>query len=237
MTSFLSYGAKSMRSQQALKRGIDVFGAALLLLILSPILFIVCALIFILEGRPIFYRSTRMTSATKGISILKFRTMVKDAKSDKYCLKERFMRDGYLDIPLSCEVYTGIGTLLERTQIVEIPQLWSILFDGMSFIGNRPLPAENVNELKKFSGWEKRFDSPAGISGISQIVGKLNLLPEERLELEKNYSQVYQNGNILTCDFLIVMNTFKLILIGRGISLTKGQQFLVNCLKSHENKD
>lgn len=219
-----------MRLQQALKRGIDILGAALLLLILSPALLLVCVLILVFEGRPLFYRSTRMTSTTKGTSILKFRTMVKDAKSDKYRLKERFMRDGYLDIPLSCEVYTGIGRLLERTQIVEIPQLWSIIFDGMSFIGNRPLPAENINELKKFSGWEKRFDSPAGISGISQIVGKLSLQPAERLSLEANYSTVYQHGNVLKCDFFITLYTLRLIALGKGLPLEKAQCMLASCL-------
>ena len=124
-----------------------------------------------------------MCEPDRTIPVFKFRTMVRDATSPKYRLAERYMRDGYLDIPLSCEVYTPLGRLLERLQIVELPQMLNVLFHGMSIIGNRPLPQDNVRCLQKHDGWEQRFDCPAGISGISQIVGKLNLRPEERLSL------------------------------------------------------
>jgi lipopolysaccharide/colanic/teichoic acid biosynthesis glycosyltransferase len=204
-----------------LKRITDIVISIILLTLLFPILVLAAVLIFVLEGYPIFYISRRYIALDRCVSILKFRTMVRDATSPKYQLRERFMRDGYLDIPLSCEVYTPLGRLLERTQLVEILQLFNILFHGMSLIGNRPLPRENIELLKQFDGWERRFDSPAGLSGLSQIVGKLNQTPQERLELESLYSSLYgiNGGNNFLCDLFIAYYTIRLLLFGKPLTI------------------
>jgi lipopolysaccharide/colanic/teichoic acid biosynthesis glycosyltransferase len=214
-----------------LKRTIDIVIAATLLIALSPILLLVAVLIRIVEGAPILYASRRLTSATESVTIFKFRTMVKDATSSKYRLRERFMRDGYLDIPLTCEVYTPIGRLLERSQLVETLQLLNIIFNGMSFVGNRPLPKENIELLKTFVGWQERFDSPAGITGISQITGKYDLEPQQRLYLERMYASIYKNpnGNIILCDIYIIAYTAFLLLTGRYLDYRKAVELLIRC--------
>jgi lipopolysaccharide/colanic/teichoic acid biosynthesis glycosyltransferase len=101
----------------------------------------------------------------------------------------------------------------------------------MSLIGNRPLPFDNLVLLKKHKDWTRRFDSPAGMTGISQVVGKLNLTPKERLELEGLYSEVYEKGNILKCDILIIYYTIRLILFKKGISLERALEILRGCLR------
>ncbi len=211
------------------KRVIDILTSVILLTLLFPILVLASALIFVLEGYPIFYISRRYISLDRCVSILKFRTMAKDATSPKYRLKERFMRDGYLDIPLSCEVYTPLGRLLERTQLVEMLQLFNVLFHGMSLIGNRPLPRENIELLKQFKGWEGRFDCPAGLTGLSQVVGKLNQSPEQRLKLERLYSSVYtsKSGNILLCDLAIAYHTVRLLLLGKPLSIDGAKRLVM----------
>ncbi len=210
------------------KRFLDVTISILLLIILFPILIIVSALILIVEGYPIFYVSKRFISADRSVSIYKFRTMARDANSPKYRLRERFMREGYLDIPLDCEVYTALGRILERTQLVEVLQLSNVIVHGMSLVGNRPLPKDNIDLLKQFGGWEGRFDSPAGITGISQIVGKLTLEPKDRIELECLYSSLYKSktGNILYCDMLILFYTAQILLFGTPISLERARQLI-----------
>ena len=55
-----------------------------------------------------------MVSEKKLIKIVKFRSMVKDAKSNKYNLAEKYMKNGYLDIPLTAEVFTPYGRFLEK---------------------------------------------------------------------------------------------------------------------------
>lgn len=212
------------------KRAIDIVLSIFLLLFLSPILLLATLAILVLEGRPIFYISKRHISIDNVISVAKFRTMVRDAKSPKYNLNGRFMQDGYLDIPTNCEVYTGIGRCLEKSQLVEILQLFNVLFHGMSLIGNRPLPSENLRLLQKFPGWQERFSSPAGMTGITQVVGKYNLQPNDRLELEKLYSEVYNEGNVLKCDIEIVFFTIRLIVSGKTISIAYARNLLERCL-------
>lgn len=219
------------RKGKLLKRAIDILVAAILLVILAPLILCAALLLLLMEGRPIFYVSTRYIGLHRPVRVMKFRTMIRDANSPKYRLKERFMRDGYLDIPVSCEVYTPIGRILERLQIVELPQLLNVLIDGMSLVGNRPLPKENLELVAQFPAWEKRFESPGGITGISQIVGKLNLTPARRLRLESLYSKVYQEGNITRCDSLIIWHTVASVLLrNEGITLNRAEALLQSCL-------
>ena len=226
-----------MKMSNIIKRILDVLISILILITLSPILCLAGTLLLILEGSPIFYISERAISPTKTIRVRKFRTMVDDASSAKYKLNERFMRDGYLDIPLNCEVYTPIGRILERTQIVELLQLSNILRDEMSFIGNRPLPMSNIELLKKFPNWEDRFSSPCGITGISQIAGKYGLLPSQRINLEIIYSSLYTNAhtNILRCDALILWHTFRLLLTGQYLTYEKAIELLISCGANNKN--
>jgi lipopolysaccharide/colanic/teichoic acid biosynthesis glycosyltransferase len=216
-----------MKPVHLVKRLLDIFAAILILILTFPILAIICLLILVFEGWPVLYVSRRYIRINRSIPVFKFRTMVKDAKSEKFRLNERFMRDGYLDIPITCEVYTPIGRILEKTQLVEILQLCNVIFHGLSLVGNRPLPLENLELLKKFPGWEQRFDSPAGMTGITQVVGKMNQHPEERIALEKLYSQAYQKGNILKIDFLILFYTVRLIVLGKPLSIDEARALLL----------
>lgn len=219
-----------MRPLQFLKSMLDMFFAAAALLLLAPVLLLCAVLNLVLNGRPIMYHSRRHVGVDRAIHIPKFRTMVKDATSDKYQLEARFMRKGFLDIPLGCEVYTPFGRVLERLQIVEVPQFLCVLKGEMSIIGNRPLPAANLEYLKAMPGWEQRFDSPAGITGIAQVVGKLALQPKERLRLEGLYSDVYQNGNVLKLDCLIALLTIRVVLFAKGTPLDVAENYLQSCL-------
>ncbi len=222
--------ARSARNR-LLKRCFDVAVAAPLFVALAPVMATAALLVLLSEGRPIFYFSNRFVGIDRQIRVLKFRTMVRDATAPRHRLNERFMRDGYLDIPIQCEVYTPIGRVLERLQIVEMPQLANVLLDGLSLVGNRPLPRQNMDLLAKFPAWEQRFASPAGITGISQVVGKMNLVPAERLHLESLYSRVYREGQVLKCDLLIMWHTVAAVLMrNEGITLERAEVLLRSCL-------
>ncbi|MFO7693748.1 MAG: sugar transferase [Vicinamibacterales bacterium] len=216
-----------MRGWQLVKRTIDLMIATAGLILGSPVFALVALAVLVLEGRPIFYVSRRHVTPEKTVRIFKFRSMVRDATSPHYRLAERFMKDGFLDIPLSCEVFTPVGRFLERTQLVELPQLLNVLIDGMSLIGNRPLPPENVRLLRqKYPRAVGRFDAPAGISGIAQVVGKLNLQPEQRLALELGYVDLYRKGNIVRCDTLVLIYTVRVLLGGPGVTLDQARWML-----------
>lgn len=221
---------------KVIKRVEDIVFSLIILLIFSPILIFVSIVSILFQGWPVYYISKRMIGINNIISIIKFRTMVKDAKSDKYGLEKKYMKNGYLDIPLESEVYTPIGRILEKTQIVEIPQFFPVLFGKISFVGNRPLPIKNIELLKiKYpENWEGRFKSPAGITGISQVVGKFDLSPDQRLELECLYSKVYEEGNVLKADVYIFFSTIILLLLHESVayrSYESAKNVLLSCLK------
>jgi lipopolysaccharide/colanic/teichoic acid biosynthesis glycosyltransferase len=215
---------------QSLKRAFDIGLTLACLPVVGPLLLVVSAIALVVQGRPLFYVSPRYVSVDRKIMIYKFRSMVLDARSPKYRLRERFMRDGYLDIPIDADVYTPLGRVLERVQIVELPQIVHVLFDGMSWVGNRALPEENVRLLGQFPGWEERFESPCGLTGISQVVGKMNLTPLQRITLERMYSRVYKTGNVLKCDLFIILATLRLIVFDRCMSYDEAVALLQRCL-------
>jgi len=219
-----------------LKRSEDIVFSLLILIILAPVLILFSLTSLIMQGWPIFYISKRMVSVNKTISIIKFRTMVKDAKSDKYELEKKYMKDGYLDIPMESEVFTPLGRILEKTQIVEVPQVIAVLFGKISFVGNRPLPKKNIELLKKKypENWKSRFKSPAGITGISQVAGKFELTTDQRFELECLYSKVYEEGNVLKADAYIFFSTVILLILHESVayrSYDSAKNVLLSCLK------
>jgi len=211
------------------KRSIDIIIASVIILLFSPLFMMVPLIIMLSDGKPVFFKSYRQIKKKKEILIYKFRSMVKDAESEKYRLTEKYMRGGYLDIPLTAEVYTPVGRLLERSQLVEIPQIFNVLSGQMSLVGNRPLPRKNVEILKQNHGWQERFRSPAGLSGITQVVGKFNLSTKERLTLESMYSSVYNQGNIILCDLYILIRTIFLVVFSKPLSVEKAKKFLIRC--------
>lgn len=220
-----------MTYHRLLKRLFDIVSSVIAIIFFSPLIIIVTIIYFLFEGRPVFYKSLRYITLEKAIMLYKFRTMYPDALSSKYDLEKRFMKNGFLDIPLTCEVYTPLGRILERFQIVELLQFYHVLFYGMSIVGNRPLPKANLELLSKFDNWEERFGAPAGISGISQIVGKFNLVPEERLKLEILYSKVYKEGKVFSCDIWIIFYTIKFVILNRNLSIAEAVVFLNKFLK------
>jgi len=224
-----------MKIFRFIKRIEDLLFSFIIIIIFFPILIPVAIISIFMQGFPVFYKSKRVVGLNKKITILKFRTMIKDATSEKYQLEKKFMKSGYLDIPLTSEVYTPMGRFLEKTQFVELPQVLNILFGSLSFVGNRPLPEKNV-ELLQYNfpeNWEQRFGAPCGMTGISQVVGKFKLSPKKRLELESLYSKVYMNGNILKADAYIFFSTIILLLLKDAVayrSYDSAKKMLLSCL-------
>jgi lipopolysaccharide/colanic/teichoic acid biosynthesis glycosyltransferase len=119
-----------MKFAHITKRFLDILIASTVILATLPLMLVTALAILFREGRPIFYISRRHVTLARTIPVIKFRSMVRDANSPKYRLVERFMRDGYLDVPRDCEVYTPTGRILERLQIVELPQMFNVIWHG-----------------------------------------------------------------------------------------------------------
>ena len=102
------------------------------------------------------------------MTVWKFRTMVKNAA--EICNRDNTKVENgvhFLNIESNSPLYTGIGRLIERATLTEIPQLFHVITGKMSLVGNRPLPENVVNSLScSYSNVEARFRTPAGLTGL-----------------------------------------------------------------------
>ena len=115
----------------ALKRAIDVAVSAILLLLLSPLLLIVAALIKITSpGGPVMFKQERIGMERRPFTVYKFRTMIPDAEA----------RTGPVVAQPGDPRTTAVGRVLRRTSLDELPQLFNIFRGDMSLVGPRPQP-------------------------------------------------------------------------------------------------
>lgn len=151
-----------------------------------------CALtLLMLNGRPVFYPSFRHVSRDQIIRVFKFRTMLKDA--DRFINRETvpITSQRFLNIPIDSPAYTRAGRVVERIHFTELPQFFHVLRGTMSIVGSRPLPANVFQALvRDYPNAGARFDSPAGMTGLAQLIGREHVSDEDRLSLESTYCEV-----------------------------------------------
>tara|TARA_B100000575_G_C22785811_1_gene465296 strand:+ start:74 stop:565 length:492 start_codon:yes stop_codon:yes gene_type:complete len=118
---------------------------------------------------------------------------------------KKYDKNGFEKIPLTSCVYTTFGRFLERSQLVELPQLYNCLRGDLNIVGCRPLPKNNLLKLQEKYGLdmiEKRGKRKGGLAGVAQMLGKENLSNKKRLELE-----------ISEVNFFCLAPTFKKVII------------------------
>ena len=144
------------RGQLAAKRALDVAGSLVLLVLLSPVLAVIAIVIKCDSKGPVMFRQVRITQYGRAFRIYKFRTMVDHAES----LGAQVTTKGDARI-------TGVGRLLRKTRLDELPQLINILLGDMSFVGTRP---EVEKYVAHYSGamWATLL-LPAGVTSEASL--------------------------------------------------------------------
>lgn len=194
---------------QMAKRAFDIFVTLTATIAWVPALLLAALAILLLEGRPVFYVSTRVVGRGRAVRVIKFRTMIRDAEA----LYNRLVvpvSDGvrFLNVPPDSPLYTPIGRVIERISFTELPQLLLVLRGEMSLVGNRPLPESVMNCLREgYPGADGRFDTPGGMTGPVQLIGRERLTDGQRLDLERAYCRVAQKSYTWRLDFLILLYT------------------------------
>lgn len=196
-----------------MKRALDVVLAVVGALVWIPIVAVSSLLVLILSGRPVLYRSTRVVGPDDVRRIVKFRTMVRNA--EQVANRETVPVTGvrFLNIPPDSPLYTGIGRLLERCGITELPQFVHVLAGHMSIVGNRPLPLNVLACLREeypYAG--DRFLTKAGLTGPAQLVGREGLADDERLRLEAAYCRACVDSYSIWLDISILVRTVLIVL-------------------------
>jgi sugar transferase EpsL len=150
-----------------LRRLIDLVGATILSIVLSPILAGLAAAIRLTMGSPVLFRQLRPGYKGEPFEVLKFRTM----------------KEGD-DLP-DDERVTRVGRFARQLSLDELPQLWNIIRGDMSFIGPRPLLMEF---LKWYSPEQmRRHDVKPGVTGWAVVQGRHAIPFSKRLELDVWY--------------------------------------------------
>lgn len=202
MRAFPVYKSSSLRTRlytrrfysNFLKRSLDVALAGGGLLMLSPVMLVIAALIRLESKGPVFYAAKRAGRNYRVFKFYKFRTMVPDADRQLDKIKHLNQYDGQTNGPVFIKVsndprVTKLGSFLRNTSLDEIPQLLNVLKGDMSLVGNRPLPLYEANTLTT-DEWVERFLAPAGITGLWQVSkrGKKDMSVKERIDLDINYA-------------------------------------------------
>jgi lipopolysaccharide/colanic/teichoic acid biosynthesis glycosyltransferase len=178
-----------------LKRAFDVSVASLIIVLASPVLFLIALLIKLESPGPIIYRSRRVGTGYQVFHFLKFRSMYRDAdqrlKDLQHLNQYQDSENGSLFVKFNNDPrVTKVGRFIRKTSLDELPQLFNILKGDMSIVGNRPLPLYEAEQLTR-DGWAKRFLAPAGLTGLWQVTkrGKNNMSTEERIALDCTYAE------------------------------------------------
>jgi O-antigen biosynthesis protein WbqP len=176
--------------------------ALFILVILSPIIFIIALAIFMEDGYPIFFKQKRIGVNFTYFKIYKFRSMKKNTPNvathlltnpDQYLLK--------------------IGRILRKLSLDELPNLINIIKGEMVFVGPRPAlyNQDDLMILRVATGVSKL---KPGITGWAQINGRDDISIEKKVQLE----QEYMNKKSTLFDLEIIIKTFTSVLFSKGVS-------------------
>lgn len=187
--------------RQIAKRIFDLFFGSLFLLFSLPIIIIFAILIKIQDGGQAFYTQKRLSYGRKEFNVIKLRTMVENAEQ----------KTGAVFASSNDARITKIGAFMRRHRIDELPQFINVLKGEMSIVGPRPERPEFVSTfIKDIEGFEHRFLTKAGITGLAQVFGDYSTSASEKLK----YDIIYiRNANVLF-DFKMIILTIKVVLLG-----------------------
>ncbi len=160
------------RRRLAVKRVIDVLGAVVGLVVLSPVVAVTALALLVTQGRPIFFRQERPGLHGELFSIVKFRTM-------------RSPRPGEVWYSSDTQRVTRVGRFLRRSSLDELPELWNVLRGEMSLVGPRPLLVEFLPNYTPEEA--RRHEMRPGVTGWAVVNGRQEASFEERFRLDVWY--------------------------------------------------
>lgn len=167
-----------MSEYRTIKRFLDIVVSGIALVLFSPIM-IVTAIAVKMDGGPVFYKQTRLTQNGKEFKILKFRSMCVDAEKKTGAILSTGKDDPRV---------TKVGKIIRSCRVDEMPQLINIFKGDMSIVGPRPERPEIAEVYEKeLPEFRLRLQAKAGLTGYSQVYGKYNMKPYDKLLMDLMY--------------------------------------------------
>ncbi|MGV2919262.1 sugar transferase [Streptomyces alfalfae] len=196
--------------RRAVKGVVDRLGAALLLLLLAPLMVLVALLVLADSRGGALYRQRRVGKDGREFTIYKFRTMVAGAHGARAELADRNEGAGLLFKLRRDPRVTRVGAVLRRYSLDELPQLFNVLTGSMSLVGPRPpLPEESAAYGPDI---RRRLLVKPGLTGLWQISGRSDLPWEEAVRLDLRYVEDWS----LALDTVILWKTLRAVIHGQG---------------------
>ncbi|EJQ41422.1 sugar transferase [Bacillus wiedmannii] len=189
------------------KRYMDVIGALVGLILLSPVFLIIALLIKYEDPKgTVLFKQVRIGKGGKEFYMYKFRSMVTDAEEKLKDLLEYNEVSGAMFKMKEDPRITKIGKFIRRTSMDELPQLINVLQGEMSLVGPRP---PLLREVKEYTSYDKqRLLVTPGCTGLWQVSGRSNLSFEQMVELDVYY--IIQRN--IMFDIKILLRTVKVLL-------------------------
>ena len=168
------------------KRSFDVAATSAVLLVAAPLMALISVALWISSGRPILFAQERMGLDGRVFRMLKFRSMPTNAESET----------GPVWNTADDARATPLGSLLRKTRLDELPQLWNVLRGDMSLVGPRPERPVFIEEFRnEIPGYMLRHKVKAGMTGWAQVHGwRGNTSLNERVEHDIYYIQNWTLG-------------------------------------------
>jgi len=199
-------GFKLNTALKIYKRVFDMFFSVITIILVMPLIPIIALMIKLDSRGPVFFRQVRVGAKERQFVLYKFRTMRQDAESTT----------GAVWSQKNDPRITRLGRFLRKTRLDEIPQLYNVLRGDMSFIGPRPERPEFIEALKELIPYysERHFVKP-GITGWAQVKYAYGSSIEDTVE-KLRYDLFYIKHVSLFLDLLIILETIKVVMFGRG---------------------
>jgi lipopolysaccharide/colanic/teichoic acid biosynthesis glycosyltransferase len=180
------------------KRVLDAVLAAVLLLLVTPLLAVTAILVLVGLGRPVLFRQCRAGLHGQPFEVVKFRTMRPPSE------RRGPAGDG--------DRLTPLGRWLRATSLDELPTLWNVLRGDMSLVGPRPLLPEYLDRYSTHQA--RRHEVRPGVTGLAQVRGRNSLSWEDKLDLDVQYV----DSRNLRLDLSILVATARTVLRREGIT-------------------
>lgn len=196
--------------QRVAKRLFDLAAACLLLVLASPAMILVAALVKLDSTGPVLFRQERVGMEGNHFHMLKFRSMVVDAEARLEELARKNEGSGPLFKMKNDPRVTRIGGFLRRFSVDELPQLLNVLRGSMSLVGPRPPLPREVEAYE--SDVRRRLLVKPGLTGLWQVSGRSNLSWQDAVRLDLYYVENWS----LAGDLVIILRTVRAVFRSTG---------------------
>jgi exopolysaccharide biosynthesis polyprenyl glycosylphosphotransferase len=198
------------RSSRLLKRGFDLVATSIGLIAVAPVLAIIAVAIRLDSKGPVFFRQVRIGRDGKPFRIFKFRSMVVNAEVQKEGLRALSeVGEGMFKITRDPRV-TRVGSILRRTSLDELPQLFNVMKGEMSLVGPRPLVTDEDALVRGLD--RSRLHLTPGMTGPWQVLGS-RVPMQEMVGLDYLYVANWS----LWLDLKLLLHTARHVLRGGNV--------------------